>query len=296
MSISLSAACENNEFHPSMIPSSSEREIDEAVVWAAQNNKWPLLCALRPHSHFNNPTGALKLIRAAIHRGSKSVLNNTLRDELTPKIFQQHASFLLKEALHSEHICGIEWLLKNKSFFGLKSDHFYFTLTGRHHYLTASKTAVECLTSAIPSDNYDWLYMANKCAENGDIHRCVLYLNLTPAGLLERARSIQETIKKALRHGKPQDYEFLLLQWEALRGKHLNKITNIPQLFAVALDHSEPQNAIEALLKYCGGNHDFRSLGTECSQQIEHLISIVQKTNIHNALDPSGDVVRTRKM
>lgn len=296
MSTFLTTAYQNNEFHPSMIASSSQTDIDEAVVWAAQNDQWPFLSTLRLHSHLNNPTGTLKLIRIAIQSGSKSILNNTLRDELSRKVFQQHASLVIKEALHSEHVYGVQWLLNNKSFFGLKNDHFYFTLTGRHNYLTASKSAVECLTKAIPSHEYDWLYMANKCAENGDIRRCMLYLHQTPKNLFERETSIHKTIKKALRHGQPLDYAFLLTQWEPLRSAAQAPITNIPQLFAVVLEHSDPQNAIEALVDYCGAHHDFSSLGIQCSQKIEHHISIAQRQRIHNVLELSDGVARNRKM
>ena len=296
MSTFLTTAYQNNEFHPSMIALSSQTDIDEAAVWAAQNDQWPFLCALRPHSRLTHPTGTLKLIRIAIQSGSKSILNNTLRDELSRKVFQQHASLVIKEALHSEHASGVQWLLNNKSFFGLKNDHFYFTLTGRHNYLTASKSAVERLTKAIPSQEYDWLYMANKCAENGDIHRCMLYLHQTPKNLFERETSIHKTIKKALRHGQPLDYAFLLTQWESLRSAAQAPITNIPQLFAVVLEHSDPQNAIEALVDYCGAHHDFSSLGIQHSQKIEHHISIAQRRRIHNVLEPSDGVARNRKM
>lgn len=292
----LTTAYTNNEFDLSMISSAAQADIDEAVVWSAQNDQWPFLRALKPHSRLNSPTGTLKLIRLAIQRGSKSILNNTLRNELSAKFFQQHASLVIKEALHAEHVYGIQWLLNNKSFFGIKNDHFYFILTGWRNYLTASKNAVAYLTSAIPTHEYDWLYMANECAEKGDIDRCLLYLRQTPDNLFERESCIQKTIKKALRYGQPSDYAFLLAQWETLRSTTKATIVNIPQLFAVVLEHSDPQNAIEALLEYCGGNHDFSSLGTQYSQKIEHHISLAQKKNIQHALEPSDGVSRNRKM
>lgn len=268
-----------------MIPSYSKAEIDDAVVWAAQNDHWSLLCALRPYSKLNCPTGALKLIRIGIHHGSKGILNNTLRNELTSHLFQQHASLIIKEALQSEYTCGLQWLLKNKSFLGLKSDHFYFTLTGRHNYLTASKNAVDYLTQVVPSDNYDWLHMAQQCAEKGDIHRCMMYLNKTPNTLFEREKSIQKTVKKALRCGNPDDYGFLLEEWQKLRQKALAHIIHIPQLFSVVLEHSNPQKAVQALLVYCGSNFDFCSLGSENAQKIEHYRSMAQKERIGDLLD-----------
>ena len=290
-------ACQNKCFDVSLIAQARQDDIDAATVWAVENNHWKIAKTLQPHSKYNCPSGSFKMVRLAVEYGSSTVLNTTMSKDICNLVRNNpiHKSALIKSVLFSTHPVGIAWLIDNKSFFGLKDDIFHSILASNHNYLHASSAAVDVLIQRIPSHDYDWVHMARRCAEEGDLLRCAQYLKHTPDDTFDRNNTIGKIIRHGVRFGAPDDFSQLLDMGRTLRDTLENK-GEILSFFKEALDNSNPQSAVERLLTYYGHTIDFRPLGDTISEKIEHHKAVAQHKSIAAAVEISPRSTQTRKI
>lgn len=298
MNPSVLLACQNKIFDVSLIAQARQDDIDAATVWAVENDNWGLAKTLQPHSKYNCPSGSFKMVRLAVEYGSSTVLNTTMSKDICNLVRNNpiHKSALIKSVLFSTHAVGIEWLIDNKSFFGLKDEIFHSILASNHNYLHASSAAVDVLIQRIPSHDYDWVHMARRCAEEGDLLRCAQYLKHTPDDSFDRDNTIGKIIRYGVRCGAPDDFSQLLDMGRALRQNSIGKQGEILSFFKEALDNIDPQSAVERLLTYYGHSIDFRPLGDAISEKIEHHKAVAQHKSIAAAVEISPRSTQTRKI
>lgn len=291
-------ACHTQRFDASLIAQAQQDHIDEATVWAVENNNWTILQSLQPHSKYNCPSGSFKMVRLAVEHGSANILNPTISKEICNLMRNNpiHRNALIKSALCSTHAVGIAWLINNKSFFGLKDDLFHLILASNHNYLKASSLAVDVLSKCIPSLYYDWMHMALRCAEEGDIIRCVQYLKHTPDDVFDRANAIIKIIKNGLRCGVSQDFPHLLDAGRQLNRNGHHTTGEILSFFKETLENPDPQSAVESLFNYYGTNIDLSPLGPTISEKIQHHKALAQHKSISMAVETFAQPTKMRKM
>lgn len=298
MNPSVLLACQNKCFDVSLIAQARQDDIDAATMWAVENNNWKLAKTLQPHSKYNCPSGSFKMVRLAVEYGSTTVLNSTMGKDICNLMRNNpiHKHALIKSVLFSTHAVGIAWLIDNKSFFGLKDEIFHSILASNHNYLQASSVAVDVLMERLPLHDYDWVHMARRCAEEGDLLRCSQYLKHTPDDTFDRDNTIGKIIRHGVRCGMPHDFFQLFDMGRGLRNNTLENKGEILSFFKEALNNIDPQTAVEHLLTYYGHSIDFRPLGDEISNQIEHHKAVAQHKSIAAAVEISDRSTQTRKM